>query len=648
MVIQANEDEKREWQDMRLALEEKLLDAQNLNQSLQSEIAKVKADNEATERNMEQQLEEQRNSYEDRIERLQKENQELAASGPNNNIARNSSASGGAEVDELLARNQQLEQELREQEEVTEEVRKEAMEFLDQMKQLSQDSEQAWKREEELMDKIKKLQDENADWRSRYAKVKSQIRSIRAMSIGLPLQPQPGLLTNNSELADPNGLVRDVDVTKYQIAIDDLLRAGRGADPASVLNYMKAVIRSVQGITQGMEDSAVNSPADGTSTGETRMRLKTRVSATANNLITASKNHATANGLSPVSLLDAAASHLTTEVVELIKLVKVRPTPPGEAEDEGPDPNDFSSRLSIDPKFDPSQFPHPPNTPPGASRQLNKSNHGYASSIASTATSGGMKAGHTAPILTHADSSSNLSSTNSTVVGTTARVGDNNVLHTPVESSSSISSTSATSNHHDAGSIAPFSPPPSSSYSATTVASTPNSSTYNFSSDTRGRYSNDSIYSSMSSPITRESRPNSGAIGMGGSGRGGDQQHGGGNGNGDRWVQQGGRKGSFGSINEGVMNNNNNFYSNNNYNSNYNNNYNSNNHNEATTQNGNRQSNLSHSSTSTLSHSKPPAFGIRTSTGNVEDLRVSPSSFFSFFSPLTPPRPSSKPNSSTS
>ena len=66
-------------------------------------------------------------------------------------------------------------------------------------------------------------------------------------------------------------------------------------------------------------------------------KLKSRVSATANNLITATKNHTSSGGLSPVSLLDAAASHLSTAVVELVKHVKVRPTPEDELEGDDED-----------------------------------------------------------------------------------------------------------------------------------------------------------------------------------------------------------------------------------------------------------------------------------------------------------------------
>ena len=46
------------------------------------------------------------------------------------------------------------------------------------------------------------------------------------------------------------------------------------------------------------------------------------------------KNHASSQGLSPVSLLDAAASHLCVTVVDLVKLLKIRKAHPAELEQE--------------------------------------------------------------------------------------------------------------------------------------------------------------------------------------------------------------------------------------------------------------------------------------------------------------------------
>lgn len=54
--------------------------------------------------------------------------------------------------------------------------------------------------------------------------------------------------------------------------------------------------------------------------------LKHQSSATLNNLMSAARSHATSSGLSPISLIDAAAGHVSTNVVDLIKLLKIRKT----------------------------------------------------------------------------------------------------------------------------------------------------------------------------------------------------------------------------------------------------------------------------------------------------------------------------------
>ena len=52
--------------------------------------------------------------------------------------------------------------------------------------------------------------------------------------------------------------------------------------------------------------------------------LEERVEATLPDLVVASKTHATSSGLSPVSLLDAAASHVSAAVTELGCVVLLR------------------------------------------------------------------------------------------------------------------------------------------------------------------------------------------------------------------------------------------------------------------------------------------------------------------------------------
>lgn len=290
--------EKKEMSDLRLDLESKLADAQNLTESLQSELDRVRS----SEKGLLAQVE------------------ELQVSG-----SRGMGGQGSLEEE-----NEELRNELREQQEVTDEVRREAQEFLREMRMLSEQTSTSFDREDQYTKTISKLEDEVRDWRNRYARTKTQLRSLRAGSMGLTIMPEAAKYTKDSGFTRENGLVKDVHVTKFQISIDELLQMARADDPARVIEFMKAVVVSVRRITQDIDES----PQTDTALIAQQAKLKSRVSGTANNLITASKNFALANGLSPVSLLDAAASHLTAAVVELIRTVKIRPTPAGEFEDD--------------------------------------------------------------------------------------------------------------------------------------------------------------------------------------------------------------------------------------------------------------------------------------------------------------------------
>jgi hypothetical protein len=65
--------------------------------------------------------------------------------------------------------------------------------------------------------------------------------------------------------------------------------------------------------------------------------LNAKLNATLSNLLTASNNHAIGFGVSPVSLLDAAASHLSSTIVDLVRILKIRRTATGE----------FSNSVSV-------------------------------------------------------------------------------------------------------------------------------------------------------------------------------------------------------------------------------------------------------------------------------------------------------------
>ncbi|KAI0839319.1 hypothetical protein F5Y06DRAFT_32314 [Hypoxylon sp. FL0890] len=293
--------EKKEWDDLRTGLENKLTEAQSLNDSLRDELDRMKDDHAMETRKLREEIEEARQ------------------------------ISGGAGVDsEMMRENQELRMALEEQQHVTESVRREARQFLEEMKVLSQQHSPSWERQAELEKTVESLEQEVRDWRNRYARTKTQLRNMRASSMGLTIDQDAAKYVREKGFTEENGLVKDVHVTKFQIAIDELLQRARTDDPDKVIDSMKAVIVGVRRITKDIDESQ---PSDGELLQQ-QQKLKSRVSATANNLITASKNFASGAGISPVSLLDAAASHLVAALVELLRTVKIRATPAGELEDD--------------------------------------------------------------------------------------------------------------------------------------------------------------------------------------------------------------------------------------------------------------------------------------------------------------------------
>lgn len=318
--------EKKEWADLRRDLENKVSDAQNLNDTLQEELDRVRASQSDTERDLRSQIEDLQVSVES--------SRGMMLGNP-----------------DLERENEELRAELKEQQEITDEVRTDAQEFLREMRMLSDRSSASYEREAELESIVNRLEDEVKDWRNRYARTKTQLRSLRASSIGLTIA-DAAKYAQESGFTQDNGLVKDVHVTKFQISIDELLQTARSNDPARVIDFMKTVIVNVRRISQDIDEA----PKSGGDLAQKQAKLRSRISATANNLITASKNYAGAKGLSPVSLLDAAASHLTSAVVELVRTVKIRPTPAGELEDDDDgklEPVDKTGMFSREAKKEP-------------------------------------------------------------------------------------------------------------------------------------------------------------------------------------------------------------------------------------------------------------------------------------------------------
>jgi predicted nuclease with TOPRIM domain len=343
-AIQNTSSEREEWDQLRYSLEEKVEKAENLNSSLRSEIDRIRNENSDRERSLQSHI----SDLESKTEQQQ---------------------SVASDHGQWKQRAEELEQELNEQQRITEEVRRDASLFLQEMRELSNRSDAAMEKEDRLVKQISSLEAELKDWKSRYARAKTQLRNLKASSIGLASLASPDITNyaRDANFSAPDGVVKDVHITRFQLGIDELLQAARRSDSEHTLDSMKHVVKCVRAITGDIDStplSQMQSPmssvnGDGVATPEKQQaKLKSRVSATANNLITATKNHASSGGLSPVSLLDAAASHLSTSVVELVKYAKVRPTPAEELENDEEDDRPMPLKPS-------GYTPYNPYTPNG-------------------------------------------------------------------------------------------------------------------------------------------------------------------------------------------------------------------------------------------------------------------------------------------
>ncbi|KAJ5808165.1 Spa2 homology (SHD) of GIT [Penicillium riverlandense] len=297
--------EREEWDELRLDLEAKMAQAEDRNSSLQLELERVRAEHDVMERDLRTQIEDAARGTED--------------------------AALATRYADLEIKHDSLQAELQHQRKVTEEVRQQASTFLMEMKTLSEQSHATWEREEQLSGQVHRLEDEVNEWKHRYAKAKAQLRHVRATSGGIAdSRPDASVLVKEHELVQVDGLIRDVHVTKFQMSVDELLRVARFEESRVVVHQIKLVIVAVRHILQDVDQGPL--PVDGSAA--LRTRAKNRVATTTNNMITAARNFASSSGLSPVSLLDAAASHLAIAIVELIRAVKIQASPATELEDD--------------------------------------------------------------------------------------------------------------------------------------------------------------------------------------------------------------------------------------------------------------------------------------------------------------------------
>ena len=303
-----------QFQELRVGLEAKLIAAQALHDSLQAEIGRAQESHSEKDIN---------------IQNLRGQLDTMAGKKMEDEQMTERYAAIERESQELQQDNQELQQELLEQQRVTDEVRREAASFLQEMKTLSAETHESFEREEELAQQVHALEDQIAQWKTRFARSKAQ---KRAADMELIID-QPHLEGNGYLHA--NGVIADFHIMEYQVAIDEALRMSR-MDPRGLLSHMKSVIIAVKHITEDLETADSSIP--------TVPKLLTRISGSACNYITATKNFVYSAGISPVSLVDASASHLTAAIVEAVHEVKMHPSTGMGEDDFVPEMSNKSSK----------------------------------------------------------------------------------------------------------------------------------------------------------------------------------------------------------------------------------------------------------------------------------------------------------------
>ncbi|KAK7045688.1 component of the polarisome [Paramarasmius palmivorus] len=175
---------------------------------------------------------------------------------------------------------------------------------------------------------IRDLELKLKDQRLKYDQVKTELRSVKATS--QLFTPLPKLDQDQLPVSADGGVL-DIHVTAFLSAIDSLLTAGRSSSPTRVLMPMKSVVNAVAAITDDIRTFERQRPRADIDYDALRF-LRERAEATLSNLVAVSKKHATSSGMAPVSLLDAAASHVAATITDIGKSICIRKATKAEQE----------------------------------------------------------------------------------------------------------------------------------------------------------------------------------------------------------------------------------------------------------------------------------------------------------------------------
>ena len=218
---------------------------------------------------------------------------------------------------------ERMQRDTQQQQQFVQELRMEVASLLEELRRLSARNDAMTADKESDVAIIRDLHAQMSNYKRQYENATGELRALKATT---QLWSQPLRSEEWMHLAE-NGAIADTNLTSFQSSIDELLASSRSSTPSNVLVSMKSVVLSTTLITDDVakyEGMPELGPQLSRQQHEDLQTLKVSMSEALANLMNACRNHASSQGLAPVSLVDAATTHVAMAVVEMIKLVKLR------------------------------------------------------------------------------------------------------------------------------------------------------------------------------------------------------------------------------------------------------------------------------------------------------------------------------------
>ncbi|KAI9247869.1 hypothetical protein BY458DRAFT_526835 [Sporodiniella umbellata] len=205
-----------------------------------------------------------------------------------------------------------------EQQTAVQEVKSEIRLLIDELKSLSEKNESLRLDKEKSDAAVLALTEESKRWKTKYESINMELRNYKVKSIQFDISDVSKLIKPT-----PKGAVGHSCIIEYQTAIDELMKASRSTKPTDILITVRSIVMACKSITVEVEEYEVKtglSEPDKLCLYDIKKKFSTSLSS----LLSAATSFANGIGITPVSLLDAAAVTLTTTIVDLVKLLGMR------------------------------------------------------------------------------------------------------------------------------------------------------------------------------------------------------------------------------------------------------------------------------------------------------------------------------------